>query len=85
MKNTLYMIKTSSCPKCRMIEPEYKLLKEKFPSIDYIELVMGIDPLAEELAKKHGLKSAPSFVIKNDLMEDPIKFENIEEIFENLA
>lgn len=78
-------IKTQNCPRCKSFEPEYQRIQQENPAHDYIALVFGKDSAAQELAVKHNIKSAPTFVIEQEGKDDiVVKQEELENTIKSL-
>ena len=79
----IIMIKTPNCPNCKVIEPQWKDLKERIneqysDKVAFFEYIVSIDNIAIKYVNLLNIKQAPSFVIEFDDDISLIKFENIE-------
>jgi protein-disulfide isomerase-like protein with CxxC motif len=70
-------IKTQNCSRCKQFEPEYQSIKSQYPNVEFKELVFGVDKEAMDYAQKHGIKSAPTFVIEKEDSVNVVGPENL--------
>ena len=78
-------IKTQNCPRCKLFEPQYQQIQANYPENTYEVYIFGVDPMASEYATKYGIKSAPTFVIKQDGKDAIIvKQEELEQTLKTL-
>lgn len=72
-------VKTPNCPRCKLFEPAYQELQQKYPQYTYEVKVFGVDPDVQELVTKYSIRSAPTFVVMNGENVDVVKQEELEE------
>lgn len=78
-------IKTQNCPRCKMFEPTYKEIQNKYPNNEYVVLIFGVDPEAQVIATKYNIKSAPTFVIEQENKDSiVVKQEELESTLKDL-
>lgn len=79
----VYMVKTPSCSKCMMLEPQWKEIQSKqlaeHPNdVEFTTLVLTKDSKADELVKELNIRTAPTFVINYNDANEIVNLDDIE-------